>query len=968
MAGRAVHPVHRFGAALAAVAAATAVRSWLDRALHGDLPFATYFAAVAFAAWYGGAGPGLVALLLGAIAPRLFVPAFPSSFGASIYGAAVYFVVGGAMILFSETLRRAQTRSEATAAEARRERSLVEETQRRFETLAAHAPVGIFETDAAGSYLYVNRRWREITGVSPDVASGPGWIDAIDPTDREDIIAAWSAFVARGTTFGCEYRLRSPAGTVTWVAARAVALRDTTGAVSGHLGTLIDVTETKRAARRAAAQHAATRVLAESGTLVEAAPRILAAVCECLEWEWGALWVIDDGADVLRCAEAWHPPEVTFPEFEAASRARTFAPGIGLPGRVWQTRQPAWVPDIARDDNFPRAPIAARDGLHGALGFPILLGGTVLGVLEFFSREIRQPDADLHGMLLSIGSQIGQFMERRDAEARVHASEARKGAILEAALDSIVSIDAHGRITEFNPAAERTFGYRRADILGRSMAELIIPRGPIDEDRRSLERFLATGDAELVGRRIEFTARRSDGSEFLVELAITRIVAEGEPGFTAYLRDITERKRAEHELQTASQRSEFLARTSAVLASMLDYAETLAALAHTVVPFLADWCSVDVLEPDGTVRRLAVAHADAAKADLARLASVYPPDPDARHPRTAVLRTGRSVLIPDVTDEGLVRIADTPEQLGVLRAVGYRSAMFVALTARGQTLGALTFATAESGRRYGRDDLAFAEEVARRAAVAVDNARLYRDAQEASRTKDEFLATVSHELRTPLQAMLGWVAVLRQGKVGAERRVQALDIIERAGRAQAKLIDDLLDVSRIVTGRLHLDVGTTDLVAVIEDALDTVRPAAAAKDIALVATLDRTTGPISGDSVRLQQVVSNLLSNAIKFTPSGGRADVRLERGDGEIRIVVSDTGQGIRPDFLPHVFEPFRQAESAGRRREAGLGLGLAIVRRVVELHGGRVTAHSEGEGRGTTIIVTLPWRAAAGAVRRSG
>jgi signal transduction histidine kinase len=234
--------------------------------------------------------------------------------------------------------------------------------------------------------------------------------------------------------------------------------------------------------------------------------------------------------------------------------------------------------------------------------------------------------------------------------------------------------------------------------------------------------------------------------------------------------------------------------------------------------------------------------------------------------------------------------------------------------------------------------------------------------------KDEFLATVSHELRTPLQAMLGWVGVLRQGKVNPERRMQALDIIERAGRAQAKLIEDLLDVSRIVTGRLHLDLRATDLASVIEDALDAVRPAAGAKNVLLGAALDRTIETVAGDAIRLQQVVSNLLSNAVKFTPNGGRVEIRLARAAGEIRIVVTDTGQGIRPDFLPYVFEPFRQAEAASRRREGGIGLGLAIVRRVVELHGGRVEARSEGEGKGTEMTVILPFRRLTAAASRSG
>ncbi len=290
--------------------------------------------------------------------------------------------------------------------------------------------------------------------------------------------------------------------------------------------------------------------------------------------------------------------------------------------------------------------------------------------------------------------------------------------------------------------------------------------------------------------------------------------------------------------------------------------------------------------------------------------------------------------------------------------------MIVPLAARGQTLGALTLATAESQRVYGPEDLALCEELARRAAVAVDNTRLYEaerharaEAQEASRAKDEFLSTVSHELRTPLQAMLGWVAVLRQGKLGAAKVVRALDIIEQSGRAQSRLIGDLLDVSRMVTGRLRIDPRPVALPPIIQTAVDAIHPAADAKSVRVRCLFDPSVGPISGDPDRLQQIVWNLLSNAVKFTPSGGRVELRLERDEQEVRIVVADTGEGIAPDFMPHVFERFRQAEDIrSRTRRGGVGLGLAIVRHLVELHGGRVSVESRGVGLGATFSVVLP------------
>jgi signal transduction histidine kinase len=413
------------------------------------------------------------------------------------------------------------------------------------------------------------------------------------------------------------------------------------------------------------------------------------------------------------------------------------------------------------------------------------------------------------------------------------------------------------------------------------------------------------------------------------------------------------RRRAE----AGARRSTFLAEASSVLASSLDYEPTLHTLARLAVPFLADWCSVDVIEEDGSVRRIALVHENPAKAGIARPAAVYPPDPEGRHPRTRVLRTGHPVLIEEVTDEGLERIGLDEEHRRTLRALGYRSAMIVALVARGRILGALSLATAESGRHYTQADLEFAEALARPAALALDNARLYGEAQAASRLKDEFLATVSHELRTPLAAMMAWVAALKRKKLSEEHAARALDILERTGRAQAKLVEDLLEVSRIVTGRMRLDRRPVDLVPVVEAAIAALRPNAEAKGIRVVAALDASVGPVDGDPERLQQVVWNLVSNALKFTPQGGRIEVALERQDGRARIAVSDTGEGIHADFLPHVFDAFRQAHGAGAtKRQSGLGLGLTIARRLVELHGGAVEARSEGEGQGATFVVMLP------------
>jgi len=420
--------------------------------------------------------------------------------------------------------------------------------------------------------------------------------------------------------------------------------------------------------------------------------------------------------------------------------------------------------------------------------------------------------------------------------------------------------------------------------------------------------------------------------------------------------DVEDRKRAEEERRTSAQRWQFLAQASAALGSSLDVDQVLRTIARLSVPALADWCTVDLLEADGSVRRVAVTHADPTKHDIVDMAATYPPDPEGRHPRTAVLRTGRSILVSEVPAGWAAEIASDESHREALQRLAYRSAMIVALTARGRTLGALSFATAESGRHYGSDDLALVEDLAHRAALAVDNARLYAEAQEASRLKDEFLATVSHELRTPLSSMMNWVALLRQGKIGPEQVARGLDVLQRSGESQARLIDDILDVSRIVSGQLRFQPQPVELADVVRDAVETVRPAAEAKRVRLEIAGAPERARVVGDPARLQQVMWNLLSNGVKFTPEGGGVTVRLERAANEVCIVVADSGEGIAPEFLPFVFDRFRQAERVANRRHTGLGLGLAIVKHLVEAHGGQVEAHSEGRGRGATFVVRLP------------
>ncbi|HEX3561065.1 MAG TPA: PAS domain S-box protein [Pyrinomonadaceae bacterium] len=522
--------------------------------------------------------------------------------------------------------------------------------------------------------------------------------------------------------------------------------------------------------------------------------------------------------------------------------------------------------------------------------------------------------------------------------------------------------------------------YREQDIRDAEDADALLDRPLVVEDvtqaaflseRRAIYRaegiksllVLPLRIHGLVSGTLTFYYRQTHPfSETEVRVATALANLAGSAISSSELYEEQSRMRAEAE--SAERRAHFLAEASRLLASTLDYQQTLARVAQLAVPDLADWCAVDMAGEDGSLVRLAVAHADPAKVIWANeLQERYPVDIAAPQGVPNVLRTGRSELYADIPDELLVASAVDDEHLRIMREIGFTSAMVVPLSAHGRTLGAITFVLAESGRRYGPSDLAFAEVLARRAATAIANAGLYAEAQEArrvaedaSRLKDEFLATVSHELRTPLTAVLGWAHMLRAEQLDERSAKNALETIERNARAQAQLIDDLLDVSRIITGKLRLDVRPVDPASFIEVAIDAVRPAAEAKGVRIQRVLDTGVRSIAGDPNRLQQVVWNLLSNAIKFTPRGGRVQVRLERVDSHVEIAVSDTGIGITQKFLPFVFDRFRQADGTTTRAHGGLGLGLSIVRHLVELHGGTVQVESQGEGLGATFTVKLP------------
>ena len=559
-----------------------------------------------------------------------------------------------------------------------------------------------------------------------------------------------------------------------------------------------------------------------------------------------------------------------------------------------------------------------------------------------------------------------------------HAASLRLAAIVRSSEEAIVGKNLDGIITAWNPAAERLFGFTEQEAIGRSI-RMIVPADRQTEEDEVLRR-LRRGEAI---EHMETMRVRKDGTLINIALTVSPI-RDGDGriiGGSKIARDIGERLRVEAErarlltaeqaararAESAERRATVLSESSAALSASLDSATTLRTVSRLVVPRFADWCIVDLVTRENTFERVAVSGAGPDTEALLGELQRYAPDWGSSQPAAAAVRSRTTIVMPEVTEQTLVSTVRDQRHLAIMRRLRPQSAIAVPMVVRQRVIGAITLVRTTPGHTYETADVAMAEELARRAALAVDNAMLYSEADQAraqaegaNRAKDEFLAVLSHELRTPMNAVYGWARMLQMGQIDSATTPRALDAIVRNAHVQLQLIDDLLDVSRIISGKMRLDMCPVDIQRVLEAALDAVRPAVEAKGLRLQTLLDPSAGPVNGDPDRLQQVVWNLLINAVKFTPRDGRIQLTLQRVNSHLEIVVSDTGSGIRSELIPVIFDRFRQGESGSTRNQSGLGIGLALVRHLVELHGGSVTAESEGEGKGATFRVKLPLVAA--------
>lgn len=976
------------------------------------------------------------------------------------------------------------------------------------------------------------------------------------------------------------------------------AIRDADGNISGASAIDRDISEQKQIELRRNIRLAVTQILAEETDVDRAVLGILRTVGSNLEWDFGGYWARDADNEVLRCGHIWQLGSRRTEEFEQATRERTFKKGSSLPGRVWKSGRPNWVPDVTRDKEFHRAKQAAASGLHGAFGCPVSVGDDFLGVIEFFSHGMSEPDAGLLEMMGTLASQLGHFIKNARAEEQLRRSEKELADFFEHAAVGLHWVGPDGRILRANQAEFELLGYSSDEYIGRHIAEFhadpnviddilrrlkageelrnyeaqlvckdgtlkdvlidtngywengafvhsrcftrdvteskraeqaraaierrfqtlstnaplaifikdmegrytlanplacealghpdgvtgmtdheLLPAEIADVLRRNDMQVLSTGRAikceEVVrrdgydreylavkfpliggdgqpegvcGMAVDITARKMAenalrDSEERLRLALTaghlgtwewnirdnhvawspnlEIIHGLEPGsfpgtFEGYQRDIHPEDRgtvlaaiaravenkADHYLEyriiwpdksvhwletraklfcdddgqpirmlgvcadiTDRKQTEaklrFLAEASRSLSTLVDYKSTLQKVASLAVPDFADWCAVDLVSEDGTIERLAVAHIDRTRVRLAdELYRRYPPDPQSDRGTYHVLRTGASELVSEISEEMLKEAAQSEEHLQIIRDIGLKSYMGVPLMGHGRAIGVLTFVFAESGRSYTEDDLNVAQDLAHRATVAIENARLYQEIRDADRRKDEFLAMLAHELRNPMAPIRSGLDLLAMEGDGKAETVQ---LMQHQVEHLVRLVDDLLDVSRIMRGRIELRKEPVNLADIVRQATEAVRNSMDEQRQQLIIELPDKEIFLQADRVRLVQVVENLLNNASKYTDSGKRIELDVETKGNEAIIIVRDEGIGIEATLLPKVFDLFTQSSRSLDRAKGGLGIGLTLVRNLVELHGGKVSAQSEGFGKGSEFRVQLPLGTAA-------
>jgi PAS domain S-box-containing protein len=709
----------------------------------------------------------------------------------------------------------------------------LEQTEQQLRPLIENATDIITVLNADGTRRYVSPSIERLLGYTPEELIGRNVFEVVHPDDAAELRRLFTAGVTHpGIVITKQFRIKAKNGA--WRIHEATAhnlLNDAT--VRGIVINSRDITARKRLERRLTVQFEAARILSEAESLVDAGTQLLWAICDSLGWDLGQLWIVDREVDKLRWLASWQVEGLNADDFVAASRARLFSSGAGLPGEIWAGRAPQWIDDVTENAGFTRSVLAANADLRSMFGFPIKLGDEVSAVMEFFSRERQALDESLLQLMTAIGTQIAQFIQRERAET------------------------------------ERSKLYER-------------------EQRARLD--------------LEATMHRMHQVQIVTEVALSHLSLD------KLLTELLARVRDAMDVDT-------------VVILLLEEVD------NTLVAWATKGLELDV----GIRVPVGAGFAGRVAAEKQPIA----------------------------IDE----LQDTDVHTPFLRERGVRSLLGVPLLIEGRVLGVL-----HVGRRTFRpftdDDTRLLELVAFRISLAIDNARLFeeeraarREAEAASRAKDEFLTTISHELRTPLTPIIGWIHMIRNGLLAQKESVHGLEVIEKNSHALKRLINDLLDMSAILSGKMRMEQKSVHLESAVREAIEMVRPSANTQGVRLE-IVSRELGEtlVTGDRTRLVQAFSNLLDNAIKFSPAGALVKIGFDASGNTATVSVEDQGEGISSEFLPFVFERFRQEDGSKTRAHGGLGLGLALVKSFVEAHHGTIKAESAGQGRGSRFIITLP------------
>jgi PAS domain S-box-containing protein len=801
--------------------------------------------------------------------------------------------------------------------EQRRTEAALRVSEERYRTFMNMTALVIWTTAPNGGVVTEMHGWAELTGQTADQSRGFGWLDALHPDDRPRMLDDWRYALSHGTPVDAVYRVKRRDGTYGYVRDQGVPLQNPDGSVREWIGWVIDIDHEKRVEEALRASEERYRTLATSTTtgIWQATPAG-EIVGECRGWEL----ITGQTPEQYR---GWGWADVLHPEDKERSLT------------VWQHALRHAIPvDVTYRSR-------RRDGSYG------------------YVRAQGAPVVNADGSVREWIGTISDIDDQKRAEEALRASEEELRANFEMAGIGQVQTDPKtGRYIRVNDRFCEMVGYTRAELLAMTFLDLTHP-----EDRAAAMALLLdwlrdeTSGSTTDQRDTRYV--RKDGSVLWGLVTSTLIQdAHGRPLRTiAMIEEVTERRQSEALALCQKKALEMVAQ-GAALNEVLDF--VIVAVEKQAIVTLRG--AIYLLDEKGTQLRLCAA--PSLPESCRRTLALAPADCQ-QAPRVRAVSLGRQTIVED--------LATAPEGADIAKALmpyGIRSIWAAPILSSNHTpLGSFclygsTPGTPSAIQKTLMDNVAetVALAIERKQAEAERERMLIREqaaremAEAANRVKDEFLAIVSHELRTPLSAINGWAYMLLRGGLDGPAQIRAIQSIQRQVRAQTTLINDLLDVARIASGKVKLELREVDPARVINAAVDVVRPTAEAKRIELVAELSPVVTTVSADSERLQQVIWNLLTNAIRFTPAGGRVTIRSRRTDSVIEIAVADTGEGIGEDFLPYVFDRFRQAEGSTTRRHGGLGLGLAIVRQLTELHGGTVSAASPGKGKGATFTIWLP------------